>query len=132
MSDNLFLRNLVHHAARRGDYRPTEGGYITISLPGEMLRAVVLKISSDNAVVAKIDGVTMGKTHNYRKGDIVPCRRIVDDLLKAEKWEVISDREIQLAEVAEKFDREERARALLESQEEEEKSIKDPYVMQKE
>jgi hypothetical protein len=109
MSDNPLLRNLVPHNARRRDFIPTEGSRITISLPGEMLTAIVERVSSEDAVVVRIDSIPMGKGHMYRKGDILPCRRIVDDLLKQEQWEVIPDRvldaaaaEARLLEVAER------------------------------
>jgi len=93
---------------------PSEGDIITINLPGEMIRAVVERVSSDDAVVARIDSIPMAKGHLYKKNDIVPARRIVDDFLKNEQWEIVSDRELNLAEAADRFDRQEKARVAEE------------------
>ena len=64
----------------RRRFKPTVGGNLTISLPGEKLVAQVVGVASDDDVVVEIDHAPMmtGKSHFYRKGSFVPCRRGVD------------------------------------------------------
>jgi hypothetical protein len=107
---NPFLVNLVPHSARRGEYKPVEGAFITISLPGEMTRAKVHRVIADDAILAKIDSIPMGRGHTYKKDDIVPCRRCINDALRSEQWEVVSERKLDLAERAEKFEQQEKER----------------------
>ena len=115
MTENPYLQNLVPHLARRRDYVPTEDSYITLHLPGEMLRAKVKRVSNPDAIVAEIDSIPMGKSHNYRRGDIVPCRRTVDNFLNTEGWEIVSERELNLAEATARFEKEEREKAAVET-----------------
>ena len=81
--DNPMLHNLVPHLARTGEYQPNEGEFLTLFLPGEMVRAKVLRASSPDSCIAQIESVPMARGHQYRKEDIVPCRRGVDPLLKS-------------------------------------------------
>src|SRR5215469_902564 len=108
MSENRLLQNLVPHHARRLEWKPVEGGRITLSLPNEIVIAIVERVATENTVVARIDGVTMGRGHFYKKNDIVPCRRKVDDFLENEKWEVIPESQLTAADLADRLRREER------------------------
>jgi hypothetical protein len=114
-SDNPLLANLVPHSARRGEYTPEEGKNITIALPGEMLQAKVWRVVSHDAVIAEIDSIPMGKGHLYKKGEKVPCRRIVDDILRAEQWEAVSEHQLASAERAERFEQQEKERLAQEA-----------------
>ena len=105
------METIVPHTARRKRYQPLEGHYLTLDLHGEQLRARITGVVTVDSVVVEIEGTPMGKGHSYRKGDLVPCRRALDDFLKVEKWEVVSERELDLAAAAERFTAEEKERA---------------------
>jgi hypothetical protein len=65
----------------------------------------------------------MGRGHTYKKEDIIPCRRVINDALRSEQWEVVSERELDLAERAEKFERQEQEKARLAAAEAEKASM---------
>jgi len=110
---NPLLVNLVPHHAQRRQFKPVEGAFITLMLPGEMIRAKVCRVVSEDSVVAQIDSPPMGRGHAYHKGDVLPCRRVVDDFLKTEQWEVVSEHELNLAEAAWRFERDEKERMRI-------------------
>lgn len=114
MSENPLLRNLVPHLARSGEYTPKEGDLLTLSLPGEIVQTKVMRTSSKDGCIVQITSVPMARGHQYKKDDIVPARRTNDKFLGVEKWEVVSERELQLYEVTSKFEREELARVARE------------------
>lgn len=110
------LQPIVPNFARRGDYVPVVGGYLNVTLPGEIVRSEVMEIHSRDVAVVKILSVVLGKGgHQYHTGDLVAVRRAQTDL--AEQWEPISDREVR--------EREERARAARFAREEEERAIRE-------
>lgn len=78
-------------------YEPKAGQTITIELPDERTRAVIERVISDEAVIVKLLTFTTSKSHNYRKGDMVPCRFQALDM-GVPGWRAISDRELEDAE----------------------------------
>lgn len=114
---NPLLRNLVPHLARSGEYKPKEGDFLTLSLPGEMVRCKVMRASSSDSCIVQIDSVPMARGHSYKKEDILPCRRSTDKFLGVEKWEVVSERELRLAEHTAQFEHDEIERVKHEAAE---------------
>ena len=90
-------------------YIPKVGDSITIELPDERTRGVVESVVSDTAVIAKLATFTTSKSHNYRKGDMVPCRFGMLDMT-IPGWRVVSRRELD--ESAEAAESEKRSRGL--------------------
>jgi hypothetical protein len=122
MSDprSPLLPPIVPHMARRGSYRPEVGddlkpNYVTVDLPGEKVRAIIVGVVNDDAIIAKLVGPMISKTHTYKAGDPVPCRRGIDGM-GVEVWSAVSERELDMAEAAERFEREERRRAAAEAE----------------
>ena len=111
--DNPLLHGLVPHIASRG-YVPTVGGWITLSLPGEMVRAKVLRVTErgDRCIVSLEDTPLLSGRgqHTYKKGNVLPARRIVDSLLQAECWEVIPERDLTEATAEKRLQEEEAAK----------------------
>jgi len=120
-SDNPLTRDLVPHLARTGEYVPKEGDFLTLYLPGEMVRAKVLRASSGDSCIAQIESVPMARGHTYKKDDILPARRAKDPFLGSEKWEVVAERELQLAENVARFEQAELERIQRETAEKKER-----------
>lgn len=67
---------------------PTEGTYLNVSLPGEILRAMVRQVPSENTAIVEITVEPMARTsHAYRRGDLVACRRDHDGI--SEIWRAV-------------------------------------------
>lgn len=79
-----------------GRYVPEVGNIITVELPGERTRATIERVISDEAVIAKLQTFTTSKEHDYRKGDLVPCR-FTDVGMGATGWLAISERQLDQA-----------------------------------
>jgi hypothetical protein len=62
---------------------------LNVTLPGELLRAIVTKVLDINTVVVEI-GQPMTRSHSFRLGDLVACRRTPGVL--GETWQAIEDR----------------------------------------
>jgi hypothetical protein len=79
----------------RRRFRPVVDGRLTVTLPGESLLARGAAIADNDSVVAELDHAPMmtGRSHFYRKGAFVPCRRAVD-ALGVEVWEAVSERDL--------------------------------------
>lgn len=69
---------------------PAIGSDITVSLPGERLRATVRKIVGRKAVLVELTSMPMTKGHMFRLGDLVPCVAGHNGL--EEIWEAMDDR----------------------------------------
>lgn len=80
---------------------PTIDTYMTIDLPGEKTRAVVMKILNDNKVVVQLISVPLAKSHMYQKDDYVACVRKNDML--GDTWKAQEARPT-LEEFMEKID----------------------------
>ena len=50
---------------------------LTVTLPGEALRALVQRVVGKDAVMVFLDQPPLmtGKTHSFKTGDFIPCRR---------------------------------------------------------
>ena len=93
---------VVPTLARRGDFMPTVGGYINISLPGEVVRATVEEIHSRDVLTVRLSGMVLGKSggHTLRSGDVVAVERAVADGQLQEIWRPINEREVRMKEEA--------------------------------
>lgn len=83
-------------------YVPQVGDTITLELPDERTRAELVKIVGNDTAIARLITFTTGKaSHNYRKGDLVPCRfgKVGMNLTG---WRAVSEREMDEAEAAQK------------------------------
>lgn len=69
-------------------YTPAAGSYLTICLPGEIMRALVDRVVTRNTVIVTL-GQPMAKSHNYRLGDIVACRRTPAPEFGSETWNAV-------------------------------------------
>lgn len=69
-------------------FMPHEGNMLVIALPGERLRSTVEKVIDDNTVVVHLAYMPMAKSHTYRMGQRVRCRRGSDGF--QEIWEALS------------------------------------------
>lgn len=76
---------------------PKENSYLTVSLPGELLRAIVIKVVNENSVIAEITTEPLAKSHNYKFRDIVACRRVRG--MFGEDWEVRPKNNISIEEL---------------------------------
>lgn len=93
-SDHLVARS-IRKGQRGGHYEPKEGDKITILLPDERTRAVIHKMTGEGMCIAKLETFTVqNKSHNYRKGDLVPARLRPDDMGQT-NWIAIDERELQ-------------------------------------
>lgn len=68
---------------------PRVESQLNVTLPGEILRAIVTKVLNINTVVVEI-GQPMTRSHSFRLGDLVACRRTPGVL--GETWQAIEDR----------------------------------------
>lgn len=82
-------------------YEPKVGDAITVELPDERTRAEVIKVISDTAVIAKLSTYTTSKSHNYRKGDLVPLRFQTLDM-NIPGWRAVTQHEMDEADAASK------------------------------
>ncbi len=71
---------------------PTVDQMLIVSLPGEMMRAPVIKLVDHKTVFVKFDTTPLNpaKQHSYRLGDVVAVRRRDGDL--GPVWEAVDDR----------------------------------------
>lgn len=67
---------------------PQAGSFLVISLPGETMRAKVDRVVSRNTVIVTLSQ-PMAKSHTYRLGDIVACRRTPAPEFGSETWNAI-------------------------------------------
>lgn len=69
-------------------FTPNVGTFLVISLPGETMRAKVDRVVNRNTVLVTL-GQPMAKSHNYRLGDMVACRRTPAKEFGGETWDAI-------------------------------------------
>jgi hypothetical protein len=79
-------------------YQPAMGSGLTVSLPGETVRATVARVVNRNTVLVELNAPLLNpaRSHSYRVGDIVYVRR-VEDMLggpNGEKWEAVDERRL--------------------------------------
>lgn len=75
-------------------YQPAEGSGLTVSLPGETVRAVVARVVNKNTVFVELNAPLLNpaRQHQYRAGDIVCVRRAISEL--GEFWEAVDERQL--------------------------------------
>lgn len=56
-------------------YAPPLDSALIVDLPSERLRATVRRVADRNTVLVELTALPMAKTHQFKKGDIVICRR---------------------------------------------------------
>jgi hypothetical protein len=123
MSDNRnpWLSNLRPMQFRRGEWTPEAydprgpesqpNSRLIVSLPGEQAQSTVLRVVSNDAVIVELGSVlNTNKSHDYKAKDIIPVRRERDDF-GGDRWSAVSERELQQAEVVERFEAAEKAKA---------------------
>ena len=73
-------------------FTPRIDDVLTVSLPGEILRAPVIKVVNRNTVFVQLAGNPMNpaKQHQYRAEDVIAVRRRQGEL--GEFWEAMDDR----------------------------------------
>lgn len=69
---------------------PVAGDIVTVDLPGEKLRATVVRMIDDDTLLAEITGTPFMRSHMFRAGDIIACRRSYSVL--GETWKAEDDR----------------------------------------
>src|ERR1700685_3225747 len=75
-------------------YEPKVGDIVTVDLPDERTRATIEKLISETAAIRRLNhSVTATKSHNYRKGDLVPVRYMVLDM-GLWGWRSVSEKEL--------------------------------------
>lgn len=71
-------------------FMPNVGDNLTLTLPGEALRATVVRIVDEDHVMAEIISQPMTRGHMFRLGDVVGCTR--EARLWGEQWTAQDDR----------------------------------------
>src|SRR5215472_6050723 len=71
---------------------PEEGQLLQVWLPGESLRAPVIRIFNNSIVFVQLDShpLNPGHSHNYRHKDVIPVQRVQHEL--GERWEAMDER----------------------------------------
>ena len=61
MSDNPLLRDLTPHLTQRGRFRPEPGARIAITLPGEVVAGIVIKVVTADTLIVQLGPVFFQK-----------------------------------------------------------------------
>lgn len=100
----VLARPILPVHAQRGVFVPQTGGFLSVTLPGEVVRAVVEEVFGTDTATVRLTGAVMAKTgHAFKSNDLVAVRRVDSPL--GEKWEPISDREVREQEERERAQR---------------------------
>ncbi len=76
---------------------------LVIQLPGERVRGLVRGVPDDNTAIVELVVPTLNnRTHRYKKGDYVPCRRTQTGL--EEIWMAIDERQLEMAAAMKRLD----------------------------
>lgn len=81
-------------------FTPEEDKYLIINLPGERLRAIIRRVVTNDAVIVEVTSIPLAKSHQYKRGDYVACRR--DDTEYGESWRAVEEQRISVDELAQK------------------------------
>ena len=57
MTDNPLLQNLTPHLTQRGRFRPEPGARIAITLPGEVVAGIVIKVVTADTLIVQLGPV---------------------------------------------------------------------------
>lgn len=97
---------------------------LVIQLPGERVRGVVRGVPDDDTAIVELVVATLNnKTHRYKKGDYVPCRRRSTTL--EEIWEAVDERQLEMAAALRRLAEQEKHEAAVAEAERKEKEIAD-------
>lgn len=80
------------------EYIPAEDGYLIASLPGERVRAQIRQVVTKDAVIVELTSIPLAKSHNYKRGDYVACRRTQDDT--GNIWKAVEEQKISIEQLA--------------------------------
>jgi hypothetical protein len=81
------------------EYEPKEDDLITVDLPDERTRGRIVSVISNRSVIARIEQFTTGgKSHNYKRNDLVACRFERDPRMNLNVWRAIPEGELERAE----------------------------------
>lgn len=71
---------------------PAVDQLLVVQLPGETIRAPVVKVVDRHTCFVRLDGMPLnpGKSHSYRLHDIVAVRRQIGPL--GQSWQAVDDR----------------------------------------
>ena len=109
------LEQVVSAFARHGVFVPQVDRQLQVTLPGELVGALVLQVVSRDVVIVELvtyydkqgvkkQGAILAKSgHSYRPGDIVPCQRSVDPHMGVEIWVPVEERKFREMENAERL-----------------------------
>ena len=75
-------------------YQPQTGTGLVVSLPGETVRAEVVRVADRDTVVVELLAPLLNpsRLHQYRVGDVVCCKRAWHEL--GESWEAVDERRL--------------------------------------
>lgn len=82
------------------EYIPAENGYLIAQLPGERLRAIIRQVVTPDAVIVELTSIPLAKSHTYKRGDYVACRR--NHVMGTEEWKAVEDQRISIEDLVEK------------------------------
>lgn len=79
------------------EYTPQIDDVVTVSLPGEVTRARIVKLVSRTAAIVQLIGFTTAtKSHDYRKDDLVPVQYGKTNM-NLMGWRAVSEKELAQA-----------------------------------
>ena len=94
--------------ARRGEYVPVVGGFLNVTLPGELVRSTVEKVLSRDVALVRIKSIVTHKAvHGFQQNSLVAVQRTQGEL--GERWTPVEEREVKEREEREKAARAARA-----------------------
>ena len=87
MSDNPLLRDLTPHLPQRGRFRPEPGARIAITLPGEVVAGIVIKVVTADTLIVQLGPVFFSKAAagGYRAGAPADCHSAIADSVIADR-----------------------------------------------
>ena len=90
--------------ARRGTYVPVVGGFLNVTLPGELVRTEVEKMMTRDIALVRVKSIVMNKHgHDVRTNALIAVQRSFDEL--HEIWVPISETETREREQRELAER---------------------------
>jgi hypothetical protein len=91
---------------------PEVDKWLVVQLPGERMRAMVRGVPDDDTAIVELMLVPLQhRSHRYKKGDYVPCRRKFTGL--EEIWESVDERQLAMAQAIKRLREQEAHEAQL-------------------
>jgi hypothetical protein len=92
-------------------WMPEVGKAMNCQLPGELIRAMVVEVVSENICIVQLSMASpISKTHGYILNSVVPCQRKEDEFGN-DVWSAVSKAEMRIAEEEDAAHAEEKAEA---------------------